>query len=546
MVIIHVLRTYLRRRYIRITPCKLSILTLLLLSVHLFNLQAQDNRTKQIAALQEEIQKAGGNEKELTKKVLKALKAPSIEYRNAALNFASPFAGKELYTELAKTVHKGKPDVQTDVLKWFGRESATPAKNELIKNLEVRFDLTFNQLLAELLKNKNQEVRNAAARTMAKIGDASAIPALANLLTNASPQTVELGKETLLSFKGDTPAAVARIINQATDSGKVAALEILSTRKASSYINYVYDLTKSSSPEVRNAAYAALKEVADDNDFTRLCGMLETAEPEYIKPLQQAVIASVVSLPQKEQTSIVSRRILQAEPDKKHLYDIVLEAIGDKTVLPDVNAGRPVPFTLSPEEAKDGFKILFDGTNMYQWTGNTVNYTLNNDGTITLVPSKGTGGGNLYTKDEYSDFVYRFEFMLTPAANNGVGIRTPVEGDAAYVGMEIQILDNEDPIYKDLHPYQYHGSVYGIIPARRGFLKPVGEWNTEEIMAKGDQIRVTLNGEVILDGNIRDAVKNGTPDGKEHPGLFNRKGHIGFLGHGDVVKFRNIRIKELK
>ena len=51
---------------------------------------------------------------------------------------------------------------------------------------------------------------------------------------------------------------------------------------------------------------------------------------------------------------------------------------------------------------------------------------------------------------------------------------------------------------------------------------------------------------VILDGNIRDAVKNGTPDGKEHPGLFNKKGHIGFLGHGSPVKFRNIRIKELK
>ena len=331
---------------------KTVVVLTLLLSVHLLNLQAQDNRTKQtivadmltkkslvhlrIAALQDEIQKAGSNEKELTKKVLEALKDPSIEYRNAALNFASPFAGKDLYTELAKTVRKGKPDVQTDVLKWFGRENATPAKNELIRNLEVRFDLTFNQLLAELLKNKNQEVRNAAAWTMVKIGDASAIPALAKLLTDASPQTVQLGKETLLSFKGDAPAAVARIINQASDTGKVAALEILSARKATSYINNVYDLTKSSSPEVKNAAYAALKEMADDKDFTRLCGMLETAEPENIKPLQQAVIASIASLPQKEQTSTVSGRILQAEANKKHLYYIVLAAIGDKTVLPEI------------------------------------------------------------------------------------------------------------------------------------------------------------------------------------------------------------------
>ena len=138
---------------------------------------------------------------------------------------------------------------------------------------------------------------------------------------------------------------------------------------------------------------------------------------------------------------------------------------------------------------------------------------------------------------------------MTPGANNGVGIRTPMEGDAAYAGMEIQILDCEHPIYKDITKYQHHGSVYGIIPANADHpkaFKPVGEWNEEEIVANGDNIRVTVNGVVILEGNIRDAVKNGTPDGKEHPGLFNKKGHIGFLGHGSPVKFRNIRIKELK
>jgi hypothetical protein len=135
---------------------------------------------------------------------------------------------------------------------------------------------------------------------------------------------------------------------------------------------------------------------------------------------------------------------------------------------------------------------------------------------------------------------------LTPGANNGLGIRTPMEGDAAYVGMELQILDNEAPIYKDLAPYQYHGSVYGIIPAKRGFLKPAGEWNYQEVTANGDYIKVVLNGTVIVDGNIREATKNGTPDKQQHPGLFNKKGHIAFLGHGSHLKFRNIRIKELK
>ncbi len=97
-----------------------------------------------------------------------------------------------------------------------------------------------------------------------------------------------------------------------------------------------------------------------------------------------------------------------------------------------------------------------------------------------------------------------------------------------------------------MHPYQYHGSVYGVIPAERGFLKPVGEWNEEEIIADGTKIKVTLNGHVILDGDIEPSISNGTMDHKEHPGLKNKKGHIGFLGHGSVVYFRNIMIKTLE
>jgi type IV secretory pathway protease TraF len=111
--------------------------------------------------------------------------------------------------------------------------------------------------------------------------------------------------------------------------------------------------------------------------------------------------------------------------------------------------------------------------------------------------------------------------------------------------MELQILDNEADMYKDLHPYQYHGSVYGVIPAKRGYLLPTGEWNKEEVIVKGNKVKVILNGEVILDGDIKEASKNGTMDGKEHPGLKRKTGHIGFLGHGDVLRFRNVRVKSL-
>jgi hypothetical protein len=203
------------------------------------------------------------------------------------------------------------------------------------------------------------------------------------------------------------------------------------------------------------------------------------------------------------------------------------------------------PFRLSNKEKKDGYEILFDGTNMFNWTGNTAEYVTEN-GNLAMSPKPGKGsGGNLYTKEEFSDFVFRFEFQLTPGANNGLGIRTPLEGDAAYAGMELQILDNDAPMYKDLHVYQYHGSVYGVLPAKRGYLKPTGEWNDQEVTVKGTKIKVVLNGNVILDGDITEAQRKGAPDKQDHPGLLRKQGHIGFLGHGSPLKFRNIRIKDL-
>ena len=200
-------------------------------------------------------------------------------------------------------------------------------------------------------------------------------------------------------------------------------------------------------------------------------------------------------------------------------------------------------YNLTSEERSEGFIALFNGKNLDNWVGNKQSYAAE-DGMIVIKPVDDSGG-NLYTDKEYSDFVFRFEFQLTPAANNGLGIRAPLSGDAAYVGMELQILDDTDPVYANLQPYQYHGSVYGVIPSRRGYLKPLGDWNYEEVTAEGTQIKIVLNGTTIVDGDIAGPRDNGTMDHKDHPGLKNKTGHIGFLGHGSLVKFRNIRIKEL-
>jgi len=222
---------------------------------------------------------------------------------------------------------------------------------------------------------------------------------------------------------------------------------------------------------------------------------------------------------------------------------IELQAHGNDCAFRDVYVREIKSAELSPEEKAAGFTMLFNGKNLDGWIGNKINHVVE-DGTIAVRPELG-GHGNLYTEKEYANFNLRLEFKLTPGANNGLGIRTPPEGDAAYSGMEFQVLDNTAEVYANLEPYQYHGSVYGVIPAKRGFLRPVGEWNEQEVIVDGTKIKIKLNGTTIVDGDIAASIRNGTMDGKDHPGLKRKTGHIGFLGHGSELWYRNIRIKDL-
>jgi hypothetical protein len=214
-------------------------------------------------------------------------------------------------------------------------------------------------------------------------------------------------------------------------------------------------------------------------------------------------------------------------------------------------------FDAALQKAEEGFTPLFNGKDLTGWVYGRRNGRENKSGNGYQIEngvlfSTKEDGGNLYTEKEYADFVFRFEFRLTPNANNGIGIRAPLEGDAAYVGMEIQVLDDSGSQYTSLKPAQYHGSVYQMFPAKRGFQKPVGEWNTEEITARGRRITVVLNGTTIVDANLDDVKDEqllarhrdmSKPEGSR--GIANAKGHIGLLGHGTRVEFRNLRIKEL-
>jgi|GEM_PF-225528 len=194
--------------------------------------------------------------------------------------------------------------------------------------------------------------------------------------------------------------------------------------------------------------------------------------------------------------------------------------------------------------AQDGFKSVFNGRDFTGWAGPTNEYQVV-DGAIQCRPGK---GGTIYTTDEYSDFIVRLEIKLPHGGNNGLAIRYPGHGVTAYDGMcEIQVLDDnyEQATGEKIDPRQAHGSAYGMVAAARGYQRPIGEWNYEEVTIKGSTIKVELNGTMILDTDLSKVDMANVMDHSAHPGKDRTSGSFGFAGHNDPVAFRNILIKKL-
>jgi len=192
-------------------------------------------------------------------------------------------------------------------------------------------------------------------------------------------------------------------------------------------------------------------------------------------------------------------------------------------------------------EDPEGFQPVFSGRDFSGWSGPVENYEIQ-DGALVCRPGK---GGTIYTDQEFTNFAVRLEFKLPPGGNNGLAIRHPGTGDAAYSGMcELQVLDDEHPKYASLDPRQYHGSAYGMAAAHRGYLRPAGEWNYQEVTVQGSTLKVELNGTVILNTDLA-GITAFLAD-KPHPGKDSASGHFGFVGHNDPVMFRDITLKPLE
>ena len=190
----------------------------------------------------------------------------------------------------------------------------------------------------------------------------------------------------------------------------------------------------------------------------------------------------------------------------------------------------------------EGFTALFNGKDLTGWKvnegGKMEKWGADKDKGILYV--EGGGGGWLMTEKAYGDFEIRLDFKMPKHGNSGVALRSPMKGDPAYVGMEIQLLDDAD--YKDtIKDWQRCGSIYGVVPPSKDATKPAGQWQSIRIVAKGRQVMVELNGTKIVDANLDDHKDQFD----KHPGLKADKGHLGLQSHDGRVEFRNIYVKAL-
>lgn len=379
-------------------------------------------------------------------------------------------------------------------------------------------------LLTQRLSEKSKEgIERFLTRMLGDLGNPIAVEAL-----SASVRADEDWSDETVRSLGSIPGDDARgslisLMLEAPSRWKPAIATALATREAStSLIGVLLTSLKDPDESIQIAALDALVSHGAEQAMKPAVDLLLQCDPEQKGMHAQRILELAHHLDEN-----------QHEVYARNLLDALLLTPG----VPDKR--RAVATRL--RQRCGAWKSIFDGSSSDGWIGAVDGYQFSN-GEIHC--TAGTGG-NIYTRDQYGDFILRFEFKLSPGANNGLGLRTPSTGDAAYSGMEAQILDDSAEKWADLKPYQYHGSIYGVVPSRRGFQKPVGEWNQQEVRCDGRHVKIVLNGHVIIDADLDAVIRGGTIDGREHPGLTNSSGHIGFLGHGDAVAFRNLRIRPI-
>jgi hypothetical protein len=201
--------------------------------------------------------------------------------------------------------------------------------------------------------------------------------------------------------------------------------------------------------------------------------------------------------------------------------------------------------TATAADPPTGFTPIFNGKDLTGWTATGKADAWAAEGGA--IVCKSGGGGYLLTEKEYGDFELRFSYRWSKeGGNSGIGLRTPMKGDPAYAGMEIQLIDDEnwEKVHKfKLAPYQHTGSIYDVKPAAKQANAKIGEWNTVRVVCQGPKVLIEQNGTELLTANLDDHKDRAE---KNHPGLKRAAGHLGFQSYNIKVEFKDVVVKELK
>lgn len=208
----------------------------------------------------------------------------------------------------------------------------------------------------------------------------------------------------------------------------------------------------------------------------------------------------------------------------------------------------------------DGWVTLFDGKTTAGWhtygkdkAGERWKIA---DGALYFDTTKKAGmtggGGDLVTNAEYENFHLKLEWKISPNGNSGIIFYTnedPVKYKNTYnTGLEMQVLDNNGHSDGKIIKHR-SGDLYDLISSSKETVKPVGHWNEAEIISKDGKLDLFLNGTNVVSTNIWDDNWKSLVSGSKFKSMKDfgtyRKGRIALQDHGNMVSFRNIRIKEI-
>ena len=183
---------------------------------------------------------------------------------------------------------------------------------------------------------------------------------------------------------------------------------------------------------------------------------------------------------------------------------------------------------------------LFNGKNLDGWevvAGDAADWKVV-DGILTCT---GRRQGWIGTKRPYANYRLVVEFRMAANADSGVFLRAPDEGNPAFAGLEVQLLDDRGAAFEGVPNDARCGGVYNLVGPDERASKAAGEWQTLEIFCTLDRIKTVLNGEVCVDVSLREFA-----DSREaHPGIDRTSGRIGLQCWSGQVEFRSIRIVDL-